>query len=181
MSDFQITELARRLENIIRIGVIHDLNEQAARVRVKSGDNITTWLPWLTSRAGNDRSWWAPDIGEQVVILAPSGNLSSAIVLLSIYQDSNPAPANSKDKHRVVYSDGTSIEYDRASNHLTVSCQGDVTITAQGAVTVNSDQIKLGNGVGAKVARVGDMVQVGHGSSAGQHPIISGSNIVESA
>jgi len=45
-------------------------------------------------------------------------------------------------------------------------------------VVVTSDDISLGGEGGAKVARVGDLVNVGSGSSAGQWPIMSGSDKV---
>ncbi|WP_417536091.1 phage baseplate assembly protein V [Methylophaga sp.] len=45
-------------------------------------------------------------------------------------------------------------------------------------VVVQSDDISLGGEGGAKVARVGDLVAVGSGSSAGNWPIVSGSDKV---
>jgi len=42
-------------------------------------------------------------------------------------------------------------------------------------VVVKSDNVQLGADGGAAVARVGDLVNVGAGSSAGQWPIVSGS------
>lgn len=48
-------------------------------------------------------------------------------------------------------------------------------------VVVISDDISLGGEGGAKVARVGDLVNVSSGSSAGQWPIISGSNKVKAS
>lgn len=45
-------------------------------------------------------------------------------------------------------------------------------------VTVLSDDINLGGPGGEKVARVGDLVQVGAGSSAGSWPIVEGSERV---
>lgn len=45
-------------------------------------------------------------------------------------------------------------------------------------VVVDSPDIRLGGGGGAAVARVGDLVQVGGGSSAGLWPIVSGSDQV---
>lgn len=45
-------------------------------------------------------------------------------------------------------------------------------------VVVQSDDISLGGEGGPKVARVGDLVAVGSGSSAGNWPIVSGSDKV---
>lgn len=47
-------------------------------------------------------------------------------------------------------------------------------------VVIDSDDISLGGDGGNKVARVGDLVNVGSGSSAGQWPIVSGSDKVKS-
>lgn len=46
-------------------------------------------------------------------------------------------------------------------------------------VVVESDDIHLGGEGGAKVARVGDKVNVGSGSSAGLWPIVEGSDKVK--
>ena len=45
-------------------------------------------------------------------------------------------------------------------------------------VVLDCDDIALGGEGGARVARVGDLVRVGHGSSAGDHPIVGGSSKV---
>ncbi len=66
--NFAIAELNRKLANIIRIGLIKEVDYEKARVRVKVGEFLTDWLPWITARAGEDRSWFAPNIDEQVVI-----------------------------------------------------------------------------------------------------------------
>ena len=48
-------------------------------------------------------------------------------------------------------------------------------------VVVKSANVQLGADGGPAVARVGDMVNVGSGSSAGQWPIVSGSAKVSAA
>ena len=47
-----VIDLARRLANLLRLGTIEQVDHPAARVRVRSGDIVTTWLPWFTWRAG---------------------------------------------------------------------------------------------------------------------------------
>lgn len=53
----------------------------------------------------------------------------------------------------------------------------EVTVNAAKAV-INSDEIHLGAEGGQPIARVGDLVDVASGSSAGQWPIVSGSDKV---
>ncbi|MCF6180050.1 MAG: hypothetical protein L3J63_11780 [Geopsychrobacter sp.] len=50
--EFRITELERKLANLQLIGVIDQLDESNARVKVKCGELVTGWLPWFTRRPG---------------------------------------------------------------------------------------------------------------------------------
>lgn len=137
-------EIDRRLSNLLRYGTIKALDEAHALVTVDIGDCTTDWLPWFTPRAGGDRSWWAPEVGEQVMVLSPSGELAHGCVLPAIFQDAHPANGNSKDVHRVTFGDGTVVEYDRSAHHLNVdtsASNGSVVInTGSGNATVNCNQ-----------------------------------------
>ena len=92
-----IQELARALRNMIRTGIIVETDLNAGRCRVQTGGMCTDWLQWLTHRAGRSRTWWAPSVGEQVLILAVGGELDTAFVLPGIYSGDNPAPSASAD------------------------------------------------------------------------------------
>ena len=69
-----------------------DYNGSIPKAKVVVGEITSAWLPMMVSRAGNDRSWWPLEIGEQVVVLSPSGELTQGVVLGSINQQSIPAP-----------------------------------------------------------------------------------------
>lgn len=45
-------ELMRLLANILRVGVVAEVNPITWRVRVRSGELVTDWLRWNTQRAG---------------------------------------------------------------------------------------------------------------------------------
>lgn len=146
---FAAAEIERLLSNMIRIGVVSALDEGAALVTVDIGELTTDWLPWITARAGATRTWSAPRVGEQVVVLAPYGDTAQGIVLPSIYQDNHPAPAASKDIEHVVFPDGSTVEYNSASNTLTVTVAGNgnvivnckqATVNADDSVTLNTPQ-----------------------------------------
>lgn len=140
-----VADLDRRLANIISFGAVEDLDEANAQVRVRAGEILTDWLPWVTLRAGEDRTWWAPEPGEQVVILAPSGELAQAVVLPAIYQDAHPAPANVRTVHRLEYADGTFIEYDREAHHykLSVAEGGNVTVICKQATVQAAESVTV--------------------------------------
>ncbi len=111
----RLTDAERRIANVIRIGTVWTADYAAATARVRIGDIVTAPMPWLTTRAGGDRSWWAPEVGEQVLVLAPSGELAQSVVLPSIYATAAPAPAASAGVTRAVWGDGLIIEHDRAA------------------------------------------------------------------
>lgn len=125
-----IQELARMLRNMIRTGVIVETDLIAGRCRVQTGGIYTDWLQWLTHRAGRSRTWWAPSVGEQVLILAVGGELDTAFVLPGIFSDNHPAPSASADAYHVTFPDGAVIEYEPESSALTVSGIKTANITA---------------------------------------------------
>lgn len=147
MSGFDATEMDRRISNLIRFGTVQEVDYLAAKVRIKAGDILTGWLPWLTSRAGGDISWHAPEIGEQVIILAPSGELNQGVVLAALYQALMPPPVATPDKHRMQYSDDAVIEYDRASHHLQAVLPDGATVqlTSTGGITISGNITLTGN------------------------------------
>ncbi|KLT22147.1 MULTISPECIES: phage baseplate assembly protein V [unclassified Wolbachia] len=120
-SNFAISELQRKLANIVRIGVVKEVDYEKAKVRVKIGELLTDFLPWITSRAGEERSWLPPSINEQVVILSPLGELSLGVVLAGIYQQNYSAPENSEMINSLVFQDGTKLLYDKESKNLEIS------------------------------------------------------------
>jgi len=107
--NFAIAELNRRLANIMRIGLVKEIDYKKARVRVKVGEFLTDWLPWVTARAGEDRSWFPVSIGEQVIVLSPYGELSLGVVLPAIYQ---APPESKKEVSSVVFKDKHHLEID---------------------------------------------------------------------
>lgn len=135
--------MERLLANLIRVGVVSQLDEANARVKVKVGGLSTDWLPWLAARAGATRTWSAPRAGEQVLVLSPYGDPAQAVVLPAIYQDDYPAPADSKDVERVVFPDGAVVEYDSAAQQLTVTTAGNVVINCAQATINASESVTL--------------------------------------
>lgn len=116
------TELLRRLENTVRLGTIAAVRHaKPARCRVKTGENTTDWLPWMTGRAGKDRTWWAPEVGEQAVVFSPGGNMGAGVVLPGCYSDSHPQPDDDPDVSCIEFEDGVRVEYNRARHVLSVN------------------------------------------------------------
>lgn len=130
-----IQELARALRNMIRTGVIVETDLNAGRCRVQTGGIYTDWLQWLTHRAGRSRTWWAPSVGEQVLILAIGGELDTAFVLPAIFSDDHAAPSASADAWHVSFPDGAVMEYEPETGALTVSGIKTADVTASESIT----------------------------------------------
>jgi len=180
---FQLADLFRRVENIVRRGRVHALDAAAARVKVDLGEDvITAWLPFFALRAGQDRTWWAPSPGEQVVVFSESGDTANGVVLTGIYQAAHPQPGDDPAKALVRFKDGAAISYDHDAHTLTVDVVpqgGAITIKAAAKVIVqapealvDADRVDLGGEGGKRVARAGDRVEILSGSSAGLTGVI---------
>ena len=149
MNNYDLTEMNRSISNMIRVGNIRAVDVANARVRVAFGGCISDWLPWGTSRAGNRRDWTSPNVGEQVMVFCPFGDPTQAVVGPSIFQDDFSAPATSADQDTTVYPDGTTVDYNSATNTLTVTVAGSgnvvvnckvATVKAETSVTIDTPE-----------------------------------------
>ena len=131
-----IAELNRRLDNLLRIGTIAEV--KGALCRVKTGNLLTDWRPFFTTRAGTAKTSWRPTPGEQVMLLSLSGDLACAYILPALYSTELAEPDDHPERHRTVYSDGAVIEYDPESSGLTASGIKTATVQASEKVTVDS-------------------------------------------
>jgi phage baseplate assembly protein V len=136
-TELQLADLARRVANMMRTGRIAEVDHAGPRVRVQSGDLLTEWLPWQTHRAGNTRTWDPPTVGEQVMILSPSGEPAAGMVIPAFYCQDHLPPSNSPNTHVTEYPDGARISYNHATGALVAS--GIQTGTIQAAVSVTLD------------------------------------------
>ena len=132
-----MTEAERRISNLALMGQVVALDTARARVRVQAGPITTGWLPFATLRAGEDRTWHPPEPGEQVLLVAPGGDLNQGVVVGSLYRADHPAPADSQDISRTLFKDGAVMEYDRAQHRwrLAVPAGGRIVLEV-GATTL---------------------------------------------
>lgn len=131
-----LVDILRKIENLIRQGVV--CQTKGDRVKVRTGDLITDWLPWFTHRAGKSRTWWRPSIGEQVFILSPNGNIELGCVLPSLYCNDNPAPSASGDGYFVEFSDGATFEYEPKNSSLIIKGIKTAVIEASNQITAKA-------------------------------------------
>ncbi|WP_417536830.1 phage baseplate assembly protein V [Methylophaga sp.] len=155
-----VSDMQRRLSNMIKRGKVHsvDFSQTPPRVKVEyEAGAITAWLPFVSSRQSIiSKSKWEPlSVGEGVMVFSESGDMSLGVVFPATADGTNVPPSTSPDEHVTKYSDGSLVKYDRSSHQLTVNVVGAISVscksadvTASGDVTVDASQIKLNKGVG---------------------------------
>jgi len=165
----RLERLERQMHSIVLLGSIEQADYSNARVKVRIGDLVTGWLPWLTHRAGGDVSWHAPEIGEQVMVFSPSGELGNGVVLPALYQSAHPANGNNPDEDIHNYKDGAVIAYNRQTHHLSAVLPAGAstelissTIHFKGKLTLDGDFIHNGN-----ETKTGNTTQTGNVAVSG--------------
>lgn len=88
---FAAAENDRRSANTVMIGTVSAINPGAARARVQIGDLGTPELPVGQLRAGALSFWWMPTVGEQVVVVCPSGDVAQGVIIASIFAGNAPS------------------------------------------------------------------------------------------
>lgn len=146
----EATDHSRRLHNLIRYGVVAEIDHTTGTLRadLQDGQLRSDWIPWVSMRAGQDQVWDPPGVGEVVLLLSSSGELGNAVALPAVFSEGNQN-GDRAGLHRRTYQDGTVVEYDRQSHTLTVDTTastgstvvvrtGGVSIEANGTVDIQS-------------------------------------------
>lgn len=131
-------EFNRKLENIVRYGVVAEVNHEKRRAKVQTGNILTDWLPWCALRAGTTKIWSPITVGEQCVIISPAGEINSGFILSALYTVEFNTPSNSPDEHVIQFADNAVIQYNQAKGELKASGIQTALIEADVSVTLNT-------------------------------------------
>lgn len=162
--DYIVRDLQRRLANMIRRGIVHsvDFDARPPRLRVEyAKDAISGWLPWVAGRVGHAASWEPIKIGEPVLILSESGEMSAGVVVPSFPGVDMPMPDQDSNKHVTKYEDGTTITYDRAAGKLTLDVVKDISIIAADSISVQCTSADVNATENVTVTAGGDVLADG--------------------
>ena len=138
MSSFAQNEIERRLANIAQMGVVEEVdysNPPTARVRI--GDFLTGPLRMASRRVGDAVESWAYSVGEEVLVIATSGDLSQGVIVCALPNGANPAHAVAQN-YKISFPGGLILEVKDGAFNFT----GDINIVGQ--VSVNGDVIADG-------------------------------------
>lgn len=133
---YEVAELKRKLENMIRRTTISSVDESTRTVRVLLGNDESAPLPWPADIGKHYCRWIPLKPGIACIIGCEGGDPANAVILRVMYSNDNAAPGNAPDVEVIEYANGNRIEHDNNS--------GEIRITATGNVIVNGDVIADG-------------------------------------
>lgn len=113
----------------------------AAMVRVSDGAGWTSaWVRWHSQAAGKARHWRAPSLGEQGVLISPSGEPAQGTFVPGLYGNAGAQPDNRDHVEVWRFDDGGSLIYDWAASTYTIDLPaGTVTVKVGGSSAVVTD------------------------------------------
>jgi len=124
--------------NVIRIGIVTQVYDDRATVRVQfpDDDEEVSWeFPVLQRKTLRDKDYWLPDIGEHVVVVMLPYGQEQGFVIGALYSDAEKPPESTRDKKVIVFEDGTRVEYDRKNHRLYADVKGNVEVKVSGKLT----------------------------------------------
>ena len=131
----------RRIESIIRFGLIAEVDHAQAKARVKCGEILTDFIPFIALRSGTTKTWSPPTQGEQCVILAASGELTTACIITGLYTQNSPS--HSADEHVIEFADSAKITYNQANGDLVVTGIKTANIKAANQINIDCPTINI--------------------------------------
>lgn len=164
-----IAALKRMAAGNMRFGTVKAVDHATKRVQLLLSDAngrefLSPWRPW-GEIAGAEKSWRPPTEGQQMMLVAPHGDMRQAVAMPMTFSDHNAAPS-SDAATRILSTFGTAaMLFDGGGDRAELS----------------AERVDLGAAEGKQVARIGDRVHVMSGSSAGLWPIVEGSSKVFAA
>lgn len=144
--EYSLSELWRRVQQMIRRGVIHSVQASPPRCRVTLGTDtvtgeahVTDWLQWYANSDGERSDWNMPAVGAPATIISESGDLKNGTVFPGMITDNQTPAGSTPGAHVTRYSDGASFSYDTSTHGAVVSLPGGGTVKIIGAGGITLD------------------------------------------
>jgi phage baseplate assembly protein V len=153
-------------EEMLRYGTVSSVDLASGRIVVASGDVETDDIRWLERRSGETRTWSPPSVGEQMLLLCPSGEIEGAIALGGVSQDSFPFPGDSL-RELIRFNDGAVLAYDPEAHKLDVLLPDGATIVVESTGGVSIDASTGGVSIKGDVTVEGKITATGDVTGAG--------------
>lgn len=138
---YAAAQMDRMLAGLVIPCYVVAVDLAAAKVRVSDGGAWTSaWVRWHAQAAGKARHWRAPSLGEQGVLVSPSGEPAQGTFVPGLYGNAGPPPDNRDHVETWRFEDGGSLVYDWAANSYTIKLpSGTVSIEVGSSKAVITD------------------------------------------
>lgn len=122
-----------------------DLGASPPKCRVTNGEWTSAWVKWHSQGAGKARHFRAPSIGEQGMLISPSGNPALGTFVPGLYSGAGAAPDNRDHVEVWKFDDGGSLVYDWQAKTYTIDVPSGEVLIKVGAsqVSVTDNAISL--------------------------------------
>lgn len=147
-------------EEMLRYGSVTAVDHATGRVTVQVGDVETDDIDWLERRMGATRTWSPPSVGEQMLLLCPSGEIAGAIALGGVRQNERPHVGDST-RELIEFDDGAVLAYDPEAHKLDVFLPDGATIEVKSTGGVSIDASSGGVHIKGDVTIEGKLVASG--------------------
>lgn len=137
----RLQDVIRRMNLLIETGVIEAINPEG-KVKVRlDPERITPYIQAIIPRAHQDIAWHPLDIGEHVLLLCPSGELSRSFVIGSLKTQTQPSPSTDLNTRAFQFKDGALFQYNRDSHKLLIQLPEPATteVVSKGGITFIGD------------------------------------------
>lgn len=181
---YELSDLLRRVRNMVRNGVIHSVQVSPPRCRVTFGtdpvtqqEHVTDWLVWGVRADAERQDWSMPAVGAPVTVLSEGGDLRMGRVYPGGITDDQTPASDSLYEHLIRFSNGARFSYDSVSNHAEVSLPGGGTlkIIGPGGIELAGDTVITGSlrvtenaDVAGSISAEGDITDKGGDSGSMQ-------------
>lgn len=138
----------------VRIGIVTAIDRKKARVRVnfeEHDDTTSHELAVMQKNTLNHKSYWLPEVDEQVVCLFLNNGQETGIVIGTLYAEDDaaahkPVPEisdESKKRHGIWFEGGSHVKYEHDTQTLVVHSAKNIMITAADTISIVDKRGKL--------------------------------------
>ncbi|MCH9780706.1 MAG: phage baseplate assembly protein V [Alphaproteobacteria bacterium] len=133
-----LSDLNRRVQNMLRAGVVAEANPITGTCKVRSGELTTPWLPYFIPAAGAVRLYRVPSVGEAALVLSPGGTIDDGFVLCGLHTPTVPPDADILSDETIKINAPTILLV--AEEALGITVQGNATVQASGGIALDAAQ-----------------------------------------
>lgn len=137
-----IADINRRIANSVRYGTVTAVDPSTGTAKVSfGGDTESAWLPVSSFRAGGARVWAPTVVGEQVMVVSPSGDTTQGVISGSIPSNAFPSPSSDGDEGLRIEMGAATISV--RADEVVISCGGSTITLNAGGIALNGARIDL--------------------------------------